>query len=439
MRERNRGNRTLTLFAGAAVGLVRAANASEPQTVLEARPTLRLTYAADQPSTSATSQQKLPPEQIEEIPELEELMQEEEAKPPRPFFRLDSRDVVLTGFVFSNFRVKDETTSRTSLGLNPILLWKINDRLFLESELEITWDNYSDETVTELEYLNLSYLANDYVTVVGGKFLVPFGLWAERLHPSWINKLPDSPLPFGHDGLVPGAELGLMGRGAFSAGVSKFNYATYAVFGPELVTEGDEAGRLDFEHGSWNWRNDESNDFTDLAFGTRLGYLPVPNLELGYSLYVAPNLVDDMDIHVQGVDVSYNRDFDRLKGNVDVRFEWLWSRGESRFYGEPGSYFTFDNHRNGGYMQVAYRPSKVEDKFLKNLESVVRYDRLTQPEESSGSEQRVTLGLNYWFKPSAVVKFAYQIDDKRGDSSDQNAFFIEFAWGIGDVLGGLKR
>jgi hypothetical protein len=90
-------------------------------------------------------------------------------------------------------------------------------------------------------------------------------------------------------------------------------------------------------------------------------------------------------------------------------------------------------------VQVAYRPSKVQDKFLKNLETVGRYDRLTQPEQSGGSEQRVTLGLNYWFKPNAVVKFAYQIDDKRGDRSDQNAFFVEFAWGIGDVLGAVKR
>jgi hypothetical protein len=426
------------LFTAAMLAVVPLLKASEPETVPEVRPTLRLAYASDVQSGSTTSQQQ-PPEQVQEIPELEEFLKEEKEEPARPFFRLDSRDVVLTGFAFSNFRVKDETKSRTSLGLNPVLLWKINDRLFFESEVEITWSSASDETVTEVEYFNLSYLVNDYLTVVGGKFLVPFGLFSERLHPSWINKLPDAPLPLGHDGLVPGAGLGLMGRGAFSAGVSKFNYAAYAVFGPDLVTEGGEAGRLNFEHGSWNWRNDESNDFTELAFGARVGYLPVPNLEFGYSLYAAPNLQSDMDVLVQGVDASYNRDYDALKGNVDLRFEWLWSRGESRFYGNPGSYFTFDNHRNGGYVQLAYRPSKVEDRFLKNLETVVRYDRLTQPERSGGSEQRVTLGLNYWLKPNMAIKLAYQIDDKRGDRADQNAFFIEFAWRIGDALGALKR
>jgi hypothetical protein len=153
---------------------------------------------------------------------------------------------------------------------------------------------------------------------------------------------------------------------------------------------------------------------------------------------VAPNLSSDVDAVVQGLDVSYYRDIAWLKGHIDTRFEWLWSDVDDRFYGRPASYYTFDNNRNGGYLQAAYRPSMVRDKFIKNLEAVVRYDRLTQPSLSGLSEQRVTLGLNYWVKPGMVVKFAYQFDDKRADANDQNAFFVEFAWGLGDVLGGLK-
>ncbi len=398
----------------------------------------QLEYApADAPSEDGGAADS--PDEVQEIEEIEDLFGEEAVEEgPRPIFRLDKRDLVITGFMFSRLRIKDETSTQTMLEFNPVILWNINDRLFLESELEIGWNNYSHETTVELGYLNLSYLATDYLTLSVGKFLVPFGLFSERVHPAWINKLPDAPLPFGHDGLVPGAAPGFMARGGFSTGISKFNYSAYLITQPRLVAEGGEAGGIDFEYGNWNWAESTADSFSGLAFGGRIGFLPVPEVELGYSLYVAPKLSGDVDAVVQGLDMSFYRDVDWLKGHVDARVEWVWSEVGDRFYGRPGAYYTFNNNRNGGYAQVAYRPTMLGSEFLKKFEAVVRYDRLTQPIRSGGSEQRVTVGLNYWIKPSVVVKAAYQFDDKRGDARDQNAFFLQFGWGFGDLLGGLK-
>jgi len=45
-------------------------------------------------------------------------------------------------------------------------------------------------------------------------------------------------------------------------------------------------------------------------------------------------------------------------------------------------------------------------------------------------EQRWTLGLNYWLTPSAVIKAAYEFDDKNGGARDQDAFMMQVAVGF---------
>jgi hypothetical protein len=62
---------------------------------------------------------------------------------------------------------------------------------------------------------------------------------------------------------------------------------------------------------------------------------------------------------------------------------------------------------------------------------VFRYDRFNQLHTPVGfDEQRWTIGLNYWVTPSAVLKLAYEIDDKNGGARDQNAFLMQAAVGF---------
>ena len=137
-----------------------------------------------------------------------------------------------------------------------------------------------NETEVGLEYAQISYLLNDYVTLGAGKFLSPFGVFRERLHPAWINKLPDAPLPFGHGGLGPTSELGFEVRGGIPVGPTKMNYTVYVSNGPRLITDEDhEAGLLS----SSNFEDVDDNK----AIGGRIGFLPIPELELGYSMQYA--------------------------------------------------------------------------------------------------------------------------------------------------------
>jgi hypothetical protein len=86
----------------------------------------------------------------------------------------------------------------------------------------------------EVEYVQLDFIANPYMTVTVGRFLTPFGIFNERLYPVWIRNLQSDPLilPIG---LGPSnASTGAMVRGGFKAH-PKFNI-NYAVYFSALST-----------------------------------------------------------------------------------------------------------------------------------------------------------------------------------------------------------
>lgn len=340
---------------------------------------------------------------------------------------------LITGYAFAGYTDRQGEKGTFDAGFNPIFLWKYSDRIFFEGELELEFDG--SETEVDLEYANISYIANDYLTLKAGKFLAPFGTFAERLHPAWINKLPDFPLPFGHDGIAPMTEIGLQVSGGAPLGPTKFNYAVYVSNGPRLNTgadEPDEAGMLHFDN------NIDINN--NKAVGTRIGFLPIPQLEVGYSFQYA-RVSEDVKAgaFLHGLDLGYVRDSQWLRGVIDLRAQWVWSLVDDVTYDEDGSIgfgpLTFDNNRNGGYVQLAYRPSKVNNACLKNLEGVVRWDMLDLPSGApmNEDEERWTLGLNYWLTPSVVFKAAYQFGERKmpGESAeDVNAFLLQAAMGF---------
>ena len=80
----------------------------------------------------------------------------------------------------------------------------------------------------EVEYAQLDFIANSYMTVTVGRFLTPFGIFNERLYPVWIRNLQSDPLilPIG---IGPSnASTGGMFRGGFPARPQlNINYAVY--------------------------------------------------------------------------------------------------------------------------------------------------------------------------------------------------------------------
>ena len=117
--------------------------------------------------------------------------------------------------------------------INPLILLPLGDRWLVESRAEFKGDfqrpdgggSYGGKVEQEVDYLQLDYIANRYVTITAGRFLTPFGIYNERLYPIWIRSLQPTPLIFP---LGTGSSDGAMLRGGFRVNSKvNFNYATY--------------------------------------------------------------------------------------------------------------------------------------------------------------------------------------------------------------------
>lgn len=335
---------------------------------------------------------------------------------------------LITGYGQANYNDGSLGNSNWNAGFNPVFLWSLNDKLFFEAELEFELEER--ETETNLEYAQLHWLVNDYITLGAGKFLMPFGQFQERLHPAWINKLPSAPIPFGHHGgIAPLADFGVQVRGGVPLfGEAKANFAFYVTNGPELLTSGHHAGELRFGNASDNNNNK--------AFGGRIGFLPVPELEVGLSYMrarVGSGSYRNVDADLFGADVSYIRDSRLLRGVLDLRFDYVQQWIDNATYTGDGQTFNFNNSKSGWYTQVAYRPSRVEIPILRDLEGIFRYTNVKWPSgtrwDGGVDQQQFALGVSYWLKPNAVFKLGYDIADNEG-SDDENFFRIQFSYGF---------
>jgi len=347
----------------------------------------------------------------------------------------DDDRFLVTGYASAGY-VNRRSVSTFTAGINPIFVFRINDRIFVESEvgLELATEDGVSSTETNLEYADINFIVNDYMTVTAGKFLTPFGQFPERLHPAWINKLSDFPLPYNEEtGLVPFSSLGVQVRGAVPVGRlgpwsdGKVVYAAYVANGPSLIEDSaDEAGNLNFENFTDN--NDSK------AVGGRLGFLPVPELEIGGSIQWG-KVSGDADALLLGVDAAYQKEIQPISGTIEARVEWIWSSVDTVTFDETGAAgfgpLRYKNDRNGGYAQLAYRPTLCDNRMLRNLELVTRYDTIHVPAAAPGAatDTRLTFGVDYWLAPNVLLKAAYQIDSPEHGPHD-NGVMLQAAVGF---------
>lgn len=378
------------------------------------------------------------PEDVDErLDDLEQRLESVEGAPGGE--GAGSTKFVASGYARSSYTSYDNNESSFDAAFFPIFLWELNDQILFAGELEVELDESSsaatgssDGTEVKLEFLDMSYIVNDFLTLRTGKFLTPLSTFKEQLHPSWINKLPDQPLfATGGARLIPTSSLGFEARGAVGFENNMvLTYAAYVSNGPRLVTTGSSTGQLNF------------SNFSDInegkAFGGRLGFRPISDLEITYSFNFADvgadgTAFEDTNATIHAVSAAYISEFDAISGRIDARAEWVLSNVDDVDYGAG----TFDNERSGGYVQVAYRPTLTEG-FTKDLEGVVRYDWIDNPSDATGSakaydEDRFTFGVNYWLSHNAVIKAAYRIDnvdDPANVKEAVDAFMLQVAFGF---------
>jgi len=343
---------------------------------------------------------------------------------------LGTTKFLLAGWADGMFEARNGQVSTFSASFNPIFLWELTSKLLFDSRLEI--EPSGGGTNVNLVNAQISYLLNDYIALGAGEFFSPSNVFVERFEPQWINKLPDRPLAVYH-GILPNISIGAQARGGFPIGRTRVDYAFYVSNGPVLNTfDPRRAGTLDFN--SYTDNNDNK------AVGGRVGFLPVPGVEVGYGFETSKpgfqgTSFSRVQALVQTVDLEVTRDSDLLKGRVNLFAQYAWSRVDHAVYDPDGSLgfgpLAFTSKQDGGYAEIAYRPTKLDNDFLRNLEMIFRWDHLSRDPSGFGDpeETRWTLGLNYWLSPSTVLKAAYEWDQPNAEPN-RSALLIQMAMGF---------
>lgn len=395
----------------------------------------------------------------------------------------ERRKFLLTGSAHTNLIIDGNKfkSAGFEVGFLPVLLWKPSKRLFFESHLHITIGSGSPQANTSMSgmagmglrhsgmtttpssaspspapagssimvaYANLVYFVNPYITFTGGMFLSPFGIYAERLHAEWINKLPDAPEGMGHtDQMIPETELGIQLRGGIPIRKFKINYSIYISNGPALIDDtSSNAGKLTYDN--------LIDNNTNKALGGRLGLMPIPgNPSLEIGLYAQHGRVgkegtmhSGVNALLYGADITWYHYFEHLKGTIDVKGQYCMVSVDKIYYkADPmltlnvpaedvnlgDSTYRFNNVSKIYFLTTAYRPIASEN-FMKNTEYIFRYDILNSPCSSrwGNAANRWTLGIAYWLESRSAVKLSYSIEKIQNTVKTKNILMMQFVIGL---------
>jgi len=263
--------------------------------------------------------------------------------------------------------------------INPVLLVPLGDRWLVESRAEFTGEferpdgggPYGGKVEQEIDYLQLDYIANRYLTVTGGRFLTPFGIYNERLYPIWIRSLQPTPLIFP---LGTGSSDGGMLRGGFSLNPKvNLNYATY--FSTLSTVNKFESGR---------------------TAGGRLGFfLPGARIEVG---------------------ASFQKELQDERANA-FGFHFAWQPAAIPL--NLRSEYARSHDGSGYWIEAAYRLSQVPfwQKAMRRTEIVGRGQQLFAGEISEDDAKEYGLpdvntrqgdfGLNYYVRDGLKASASY--------------------------------
>jgi hypothetical protein len=325
-------------------------------------------------------------------------------------------------------------TSRRGPGIlefeefSPFWLLQINKRFLLEAETVFRLDGF------ELGQAQMDVIVNDWLTVVVGHFLSPIGFFNERLHPQWINKLPDFPLMMQQATLSDFAINGIQLRGAKHLGSCglKPEYSLFISNGLGLPDQTNLTSLANIN----TIKETASGLNNAMAYGGRLGlWVPRCGLNGGLSGYLNRPFAPDggININLWAFDANYHR------GNWDFRLEYASMLEQTK------PFIGTNIGRRGLYTQIAYRNYNARNKHLSRLEGVFRYSfanfsginarqlDLTAFDSPLGvpvNRNQYTIGINYYFYPSIIFKIAYEINQEQGINLKDNVFMSQMAFGF---------
>lgn len=270
--------------------------------------------------------------------------------------------------------------------VDPVLLVPFGHHVLLESRTDFTGfferqhftsGAFKGKVFKDVEYAQLDWLADTHAIVVGGRYLLPFGLYNERLGPIWIRNLQDFPYTASIGTRTTGAGDGIMLRGvAAQTPQMSLQYSAYfsARSGIDQLSSARTAG------------------------GDASVFFPGLRLEIGGS---GQRFLQDRRINNGAAYVSWQP----LEARIDVKGEY-----DNCFFGR------------GYWLESAYKLDQVTPyAAVHKVQLVGRIERVV-PLHGGGDglpnieNKRFDVGLNYYFKDNLRLISSYG----RNFSSRQN-------------------
>ena len=277
--------------------------------------------------------------------------------------------------------------------VSPVVLVPIGEKWLIESRGAFEGDftrgapgaHFGGKVNKELEYFQLDYIANRYVTITAGRFLNPLGIYNERLYPVWIRNLQTDPLILPLEG---GSVDGLMLRGgvALNSAVN-VNYTTF--FSAQTSTNKLESER---------------------ALGGRVGFFfPRQRMEIGATLQHAL-------VNVRSNRFGFHFEDQPFSIPLELRAEYAQSVAGS-----------------GWWMEPAYTLSQVPwlNSVMRKTQLVLRYQQFYlgngQNDDLPAADTRsVESGLNYYICDGLKLTASYGREFSA--IGDQNVWTVGVAY-----------
>jgi len=243
-----------------------------------------------------------------------------------------------------------------------------------------------------VDYAQIDWVAASQATLVAGRFILPFGLYSERLAPVWIRNLQDMPLTYSIGTAPYGAADGFMLRGvAASLPSASIQYSAF-------MSAHDSTNQLQANRA---------------VGGDTSIFVPSKRVEAGLSYQ---RTLEGYQINNEAAYLSWQPQ----RASIDLKAEY-----DRNHYGD------------GYWIEAAHYPQQfpVAPDFFRHMQLVGRMEQFFVRNggghgDASVNEKRPEVGLNFLIRDDWRLESSYgKLFSQRGNSNTWNfGFTYRFVW-----------